>query len=711
MTEAAIDVTGCDREPIHIPGSIQPHGILLIVKDCGEIITHAAGDVEGRLGMPRWQDAPLAAVIGDRLAKRVAQVFSGDAPEGLVGKLHAANGEEFDLAVRTAGPHGVLELEPADAERSEGLLARLEAAGSAFERALGLKGLCSVAAKAFRELTGYDRVMIYRFLDDGAGEVLGEDKADDQHSFMDHRFPASDIPQQARALYLRNLVRVIPNVSYSPAVVRPAWREAEPLDMSDVNLRSVSPIHVQYLKNMGVGASASMSIVKDGVLWGLVACHHDTPLRIPYEVRSACRALAGGLARQIKSREEAEGYRERIRLRGFEDTIVELLSREGTLDAAMEHHLPEVRRMLGADGVAVLRGKDVICEGKHPDAKAIHALAKWVTPRAVDAVFASDELSAHYPAAATFTTKASGLLAMTLTLDDPWVVLWFRVEEVQVIEWAGDPHSKLPGPSGVLTPRASFEAWRETVHGKSRRWTLPEIEAAARLRTAVLDVRRTRQLAELNQRLLSTIGEKDLLLRQKEFLVGEVNHRVQNSLQLVSSFLALQGRGSEDETLNRALDEARRRINAVALVHRRLYRGDQLEVVDAARYIEELTSEMIGALGSDWTEGLTLDLSPVMIPTDRAVTMGLILTELMINATKYAYGGHPGVLHIQLVEERSRFRLSLADHGVGKVQAARKEGFGSRLIDALVSQLRGEIEYADNRPGLKVTLTAPMAVS
>jgi two-component sensor histidine kinase len=366
--------------------------------------------------------------------------------------------------------------------------------------------------------------------------------------------------------------------------------------------------------------------------------------------------------------------------------------------------------MFGADGVAVLRGKDIICEGRHPDDKAIRALAKWVMPRAAETVFASSEISSVYPAGSTFADRAAGVLAITLTLDDPWIVLWFRAEEVEVIEWAGDPTAKHVGPAGALTPRASFQAWRETVHGKSRRWTLPEMEAAARLRSAVLDVRRNRQLAELNQRLLATLGEKDLLLRQKEFLIGEVNHRVQNSLQLVSSFLALQGRSSEDEALGRALDEARRRINAVALVHRRLYRGDQLEVVDAARYIEELTTEMIGALGPDWAEGLRLDLSPVMLPTDRAVTMGLILTELMINATKYAYGGRPGVLEVTLVEERSRFRLSLADHGVGKASAARKEGFGSRLIEALVTQLRGDIAYADNRPGLRVTLSAPMSL-
>jgi len=706
---ASLDLTVCDQEPIHIPSSIQPHGLLLVVDAETLAVRNVAGDVEGRLGVRTWAGAPLISLVGSTNSAVVSRRAADTRPH-FIGQLHGVHGDVFDLSMVRSGAFLLLELEPVDpSPQGAPLLAGLEAAAHTFERAGALKALCERAAEEFRRLTGYDRVMIYRFLDDGAGEVLAEDRRADLHSFLNHRFPATDIPKQARALYLRNLVRVIPDVSYAPAPLRPTWEDDAALDMSDIGLRSVSPVHLQYLKNMGVAASASISIVKDGALWGLVACHNESPLRISYEIRAGCRALAAALARQIKAREEADGYRERIRLMSLQDRIVELLSRKGSLDAAMAHHLGEMQKMLGADGVAVIRGRDIVCGGMCPDKNELADLAAWVVPRAVETVLSTNTLPDLYPPAAAFQAVASGLMAITLSVDEPWIVIWLRREEVEVIEWAGDPVKQAaPGPDETLTPRASFEAWRETVHGKSRRWTIPEAEAAVRLRSAVLDVRRNRQLAELNSRLLETLGEKDLLIKQKEFLIGEVNHRVQNSLQLVSSFLGLQGRTSADFGLKHALEEARRRINAVALVHRRLYSGDQLEVVDASRYIEELCSEMAASMGAEWAEGLVLDLAPIKIPTDRAVTMGLILTELMINTTKYAYAGEPGALEITLVEDRARFRLSIADQGRGKVAEATKGGFGSRLIDALVGQLDGEIEFTDNRPGLRVTLIAPM---
>lgn len=708
MTNQDIDLTACDREPIHIPGAIQPHGLMLVVDAAGQSVNHGAGDIEGRLTAD-WMGRPLADILGGELAARAAGAGDG-VHEGFLGRYVSHTGEGLDVSAHRSGDHLIIELEPTHAgPASASLLGALEAAGAGFERAPSLRALCERAVVEFRRLTGYDRVMIYRFLDDGAGQVIAEDRREGMSPFLNHHFPDTDIPRQARQLYIRNLVRVIPDISYSPAPLRPAWTEAEPLDMSDSILRSVSPVHIQYLKNMDVGASASVSIIKDGALWGLVACHHETPLVIPYEARAACRALTGGLARQIKAREEAEGYRERIRLRSFEDQMVELLSREGTLDAAIARHLPQVRNMFSADGVAVVRGKDLITDGQCPVGKAIMALARWAAPRSIDAVFHTDRLSEVHPAAEDYSAAASGLLAITLTTEEPWVVLWFRAEEMQVVEWAGNPHKDADaGESAVLTPRASFSAWKETVRGQARRWTVPEIEAAARLKLAVLEVRRTRQLRELNQRLLDTLAEKELLIQQNEFLIGEVNHRVQNSLQLVSSFLALQGRGSNDANLQGALEEARRRLNAVALVHRRLYRGEQIEVVDLSRYIEELVADMMASMGPEWTGELVLDLSPVSMPTDRAVTVGLVLTELIINANKYAYDGAAGPLAITLTEHRADLRLSVADQGKGKAAASKREGFGSRMMEALVGQLHGELEYADNRPGLRVTLRAPI---
>jgi len=232
------------------------------------------------------------------------------------------------------------------------------------------------------------------------------------------------------------------------------------------------------------------------------------------------------------------------------------------------------------------------------------------------------------------------------------------------------------------------------------------VDAAVRLRAALLDVQQNRRVRELNRQLTKILQDKDTLLQQKEFLIGEVNHRVQNSLQLVSSFLALQARASDLPELHAALEEARRRLTAVALVHRRLYRGDQIEVVDAARYIEELCADTFSFMGQDWAQHLSLNLSPVLVSTDRAVTLGLVLTELLINSNKYAYGGAAGPIAVELLERHAQLCMTVADKGVDKLSS--RKGFGSRIMAALVAQLGGELAYGDNHPGLHSAITMPI---
>jgi two-component system, chemotaxis family, sensor kinase Cph1 len=362
-----VDLNSCERESIHVPGSIQPHGLMLVA-GCDDLrVHHAAGDVEGRLSTV-WEGQPLGALISAALAGKIGALLTTGAAGGLVGQIQGPTGEMLDVSAHRSGANVIVELEtaPVDPRPTSNVLDGLDEAAVRFELSASLTALCDRAAIELRDLTGFDRVMIYRFLDDGAGRVVAESRRDDLHSFLNQHFPASDIPRQARALYIRNLIRVIPDVSYRPEPLRPDWIEPAPLDMADSSLRSVSPIHLQYLVNMNVKASASISIVKDGALWGLIACHHSSPRSLSYEVRAACRAVAGSLARQIKAKEEAEAYRQRIRLRNFEDDIIALLSRQGSLEEALTHHLNEIRRMMGSDGVAVVRGTELVLNGICP---------------------------------------------------------------------------------------------------------------------------------------------------------------------------------------------------------------------------------------------------------------------------------------------------------------------------------------------------------
>ncbi len=699
---AAPDLTECDREPIHIPGAIQPHGLIVIADRKTHQIVAGAGDLETYLGAD-WLGASLDALLSQDVTARLATT-----PAGPGGTIRAEGvtlaGQNFDVALHQSGEHILVELEPAAAVPllAGEMLAWMDTIAAGFERATNLQMLCERAATAFRTLTGYDRVMIYRFLDDDAGRVVGEDCDPALGSFMHHHFPATDIPRQARALYVRNRARVIPDINYTPAPIRPEGYAG--VDLSDVSLRSVSPIHLHYLRNMQVGASASISIVKDGVLWGLIACHHNEPKAMPLDIRLAGVALAGGLARQIRAKEEAESYRERLSLRAAEDSLIPALKPPLTRAVATRHD--DIQRMLDGDGIAVIHAGGIDRYGHTPEPDDIAAIGRWLGDRNTTDAFMTHSLSRVLPEAHTYPDRASGILALPVP-EEQAMVLWFRVEQVEEIEWAGNPHKGVANdPSAVLTPRTSFESWSETVRGRSRRWTLEQVEAAHRLRRALRDANDDRERRRLYSELERAIAEKDAALEQKDVLMKEVDHRVQNSLQLVSAFLSLQAREAGPGPVADQLIEARSRLSAVALVHRRLYRDDQIETIDLARYLDELIGDLKSSLGEEWGGKMSVDLTPMLIPTDRAVSIGLIASELVINATKYAYPGSTGPIDIALEQHRNRLRLIVADQGVGV--AGDRTGFGSRMMSAVMTRLGGELSHANNHPGLRAIVTAPI---
>ncbi|WP_374275912.1 histidine kinase dimerization/phosphoacceptor domain -containing protein [Brevundimonas sp.] len=711
---ATLDVTDCDREPIHIPGAIQPHGVLLVLDAAGDHVLQSAGDTERVLGAHDWLGSNPARLLGADLGARLLHRMAEGSP-GLIGGWISPDGRRWDVSAQF-GPEAVLiEIEPAsdDLMTSAERLAQLERAGAAFERAPTLKALFETAAVEFRRLTGYDRIMVYRFLEDDSGVVVAEDIAAGARSFMNQHFPATDIPRQARGLYVRNRVRVIPQVDYEPAPLRPSRPAAPPVDLSDSGLRSVSPIHLTYLRNMEVGASASISIVRDGALWGLIACHAALPTPMTYEVRSAAVVLAGALSRQIKGRQESEAFRERLRLRGLEEELVARLDPDVPLSDEVAERLEPLRRMLEADGAAVVRGAKVSKVGVTPQTTDIRALEAYVRSRPRRGVFFTHALSRHWPEGARLQREASGVVATSVEGAEPFTLLWFRAERRETVRWAGDPHAGVKDArEGPLTPRASFDAWAETVEGQARRWTTAEVESAGRVGRSLTEVAANRRQAQLNLALSQALGDKDRLLGQQDFLMKEVNHRVQNSLSLVSSFLALQAREEQHEAVIGALKEARRRIGAVSMVHRRLHQADQIETIDLSRYIDELVAEVVSSSGPEWAEAISLDLAPASVEADRAVTLGLVVTELLINAQKYAYGGQAGPIAIRLVEDRGSLCLSVSDQGDGDGGGkAKGTGFGSRLLSSLATQLGGTIDRENSRPGLTVTVRFPLGVA
>ncbi|RYE40836.1 MAG: phytochrome, partial [Hyphomicrobiales bacterium] len=289
----------------------------------------------------------------------------------------------------------------------------------------------------------------------------------------------------------------------------------------------------------------------------------------------------------------------------------------------------------------------------------------------------------------------------------PTVLLWFRAEVPQHVEWAGNPHKAVGlAPGEILTPRASFEAWSEVVRAKSAPWTAAEIEGAHRLVAKLFDIRQSRRLQDLADSLAVALSDKERLLDQKDILLKEVNHRVQNSIQLIISFLSMQARATGDEVVTEHLEEAQKRLMAVSLVHRRLYSDENVETVDLSRYLEELVQDLGSTMDSDWARQITTDLAPVLMTGDDAIRVGLIFVELIINAQKYAYDGDTGPISVILEQQGARFRLIVADRGKGRI--GNRIGFGSRMLASMVQSLSGTIEDDNNHPGLRVILSAPV---
>ncbi len=514
----------CDQEPIHLAGSIQPGGFLLAVDEADGRVVQAsenAGDCLGR-ALSAVLGATPGELFGAETEARVREL-SRDARFArgatFVGRwARGGSGDERVFALLGHRHAGRLILEgerlcageaaaPVEAhEQIEVLLGQMETPRTVDE-------LLAFAARELRGLTGFDRVLVYRFDADWHGRVVAEDRNDALPSYLDLHFPASDIPRQARELYRLNRLRLIADASYEPVPIRAAPGRAEaPLDLSLATLRSVSPVHREYMRNMGTGASFSISLMRDGELWGLVSCHNAAPRRVPFAVRAACALFTQALSLQLAVREQAEGLAQRMRLQAILTPVVAGLARHERLlegiDAVREHLL----RLVGADGAAVIEDDRVASYGCAPDERRVRELARWLDSRGEEELLATHQLAAEFPEAAGYAAEVSGLLALSISPRRRSRVIWFRREVVETVTWGGDPAKPLAadaaGPAR-LHPRKSFERWRELLRGRARPWSAAEIETAREFRVAVVDIvlRGAERLAQLSEELSRTNRE------------------------------------------------------------------------------------------------------------------------------------------------------------------------------------------------------------
>ncbi|MGG5886481.1 GAF domain-containing protein [Falsiroseomonas sp. HC035] len=492
----AADLSNCEREQIHLAASIQPHGALLALREPELTVLQLSANTTAFLGLPESPLGRRLADVAPEIARAIAPLLV-DRLDVVPAAVRVVDGPGVPLDVQVHRPIGggvILELERAapldDAAK------RIEPALLAILGSYAVRPLCEEVARIFRGFTGYDRVMVYRFDDDGHGEVFAEEHAAGMEPYLGNRYPASDIPAIARRLYIRNRVRVVTDVHYAPVRLEPRLSPltGQDLDMSLCVLRSTSPVHVQYLKNMGVGATLVASILVGGRLWGLVSCHHNTPRRTPFALRAVTELLAEAVGTRIAALESFVQSQAELAVRRLEQRMIEAITRDGDWRTALFDNAQTLLLPLGASGAALLFEGQTQTTGDVPGTAGLRDIGKWLDaqPRAsgVAPVIATASLVGAAPHLAGLTRVASGVLAAPISTAPGEYLVWFRPEQVSTVTWGGDPTKPvlIGDDPRDLSPRQSFAKWNQVVEGRSEPWSPKDLATARLIGDTVTDV-------------------------------------------------------------------------------------------------------------------------------------------------------------------------------------------------------------------------------
>ncbi|MGC8201181.1 HWE histidine kinase domain-containing protein [Aliiroseovarius sp. PTFE2010] len=681
MTE--LNLTDCDLEPVHLIGRVQPHGAVLAM-DANWIVTHASENIGDFVGIPA-KDAigqPIAGLLSEDAVHRIrtkVQMIGG------TDTVLAIRGETFpacrvDVSVSHDNGVTLLDIERHAEDHSDGEMSMLAPILARLPDTDDIKQLTKAVARGFKALTGFDRVMVYRFAKDGTGEVIAEVAASGMDPYLGLRYPATDIPKQARALLLRNPVRLIADVS-DPGVAILGQSE---LDLSLSGIRAVSPIHLEYLRNMGVASTMTVSLIVSGRLWGLVSLHHRQPFAVPMALRHASQLLGELISQRIT----ATLIRQEINAIALADSLHEPLLNSTKECSDIAQILPQLSESLGTvisfDALAFINGDQIFTSGNTWKGDALRQL---LSPLIVgqsmrqtnDLGKAASEAGLH---------DLAGALAIPLLPGQ--AVFLLRRQVTQTIRWAGAP-TKKDNAQGRLQPRASFEAWSEEKKEQSEPWSDRDVRIANRLRTILLEMTLNIQ-GNVESRLRRTSQNQDTI-------ISELNHRVRNVFALVRGIITQSRTVQNRDEINVILD----RISALTQAH------DQLTHHNGVSLSRLLKSEVQAFTGAN-EDKLTLVGPDQWASADAAPTIALVLHELVTNAVKYgALSNQTGTVKLSVDhDDNEHVVLTWEENGGPEVQEPDRRGFGSTIIEnSIPFELGGEAEVHYCRSGLRVTLRIP----
>ena len=679
----------CEREPIHIPGAIQTYGVLLSVDPNDLVIQNASENTLEHWGV-QAKDLVGRELTSLLTAEQLSAVrtyvshrdLGSQAPLPL--SLPMAGGSARQTWMLIAHTHLnvlFLELEPVVPKGfravSRPFHRQVRDSVMKLQGAKSLLELCECAAEEVRSITGFERVMIYKFDKDWNGQVIAESIGEGAESYQGHFFPASDIPAQARAIFYSNWLRMIPDANYRPVRIHPGQNPATggPLDLGKSMLRSVSPIHLQYLRNMNVGASLTVSLIDGEKLWGIIACHHSQAHLVDADDRLAAQLIGQIVSSQIRVKEELEDLEYKKHLKTVHSKLLSFMQTEEDLVHGLVKYSPTLLDISRADGAAAaiyFEGQWTLV-GQTPSIEQIEELVTWLsTTKPGTDIFSTDSLSQEFPPAAAYKRVASGLLAASIPKTRRNYLLWFRPEVPSTVVWAGNPAKAIErtGDGVKLNPLSSFESWKQVVTGTSYPWKQVEIEAVEELRISILALDLERQfLREQAER-----ARAERLSREKEDLIAIVSHDLKTPLNVAKLSFDLLKRNwiGGDEKTDKFLKTG---SDSVRAMERLIYDLLDIAKIESGTLELESVQQDVSALVTEVAEmtkqlasekGITLTSR---VPEGRCMVtcertrIYQVLSNLVGNALKFTPPGGTVEIAIEACGEEAVF--SVADSGKG----------------------------------------------